>query len=102
MPKKVIEKLSQKERLEIVLDIVKKLKFYVATNGSVIDLYNDEYTFIQEFKKISNEYIKQDDYLALDYRGLLLFEEINKEIEYLLPASKNKTPLFVIRMKKLK
>ena len=102
MPKKVVEKLTQKERLEVILDIVKKLKFYVATDGSIINLYNDEYTFIQEFKKISNEYIKQDDYLSLDYRGLLLFEEINKEIEYFLPASKNKTSLFVIRMKKSK
>ena len=91
------KKLTQKERLEIVLDIVKKLKFYIVPDGSIINLYDEQYSFITEFKKIINEYIKQEQ----DYKGVLLFEEINKEIEYFLPSTKNKSPLFVIRMKKI-
>ena len=100
MSKKSTDKLTQKERLEVILDIVKKLKFYVATNGSIINLYNDEYTFVQEFKKISNEYIQQDDNNVKEYKGTLLFEEIDRNIDYIFPSKNYKKPLFVIRKRK--
>jgi thiol-disulfide isomerase/thioredoxin len=44
--------------------------------------------------------VKQDDKLPLDFVGLLRFEEIGKDIEYILPSTQNKLPLFVIRIKK--
>ena len=87
-----------RDRLSIVLDIVKKLKNYKLKNGSTLNLYNPELcSFVNEFKKITNEYIKQDDDYVVDYKGTLLFEEINKNIEYILPAKKSDSPLFVIR-----
>ena len=87
-----------RDRLSIVLDIVKKLKNYKLKNGSTLNLYNPELcSFVNEFKKITNEYIKQDDDYVVDYKGTLLFEEINKNIEYILPAKKSDNPLFVIR-----
>lgn len=86
------------ERLQIVLDIVKKLKNYKCRNNTTIDLYNEHLcSFVAEFKEISNNYIKQDDSKLEDYKGTLDFEEINKKIEYFLPCKKNKAPLFVIR-----
>jgi hypothetical protein len=89
---------NKAERLAIVLDIAKKLKNYKLKNGSTLNLYNPELcSFIEEYKKITNEYIKQDDSDVKDYRGSLLFEEINKNIEYILPAHKSTAPLFVIR-----
>jgi len=93
-----IEYNNEAERLAIVLDIAKKLKNYKLKNGSTLNLYNPELcSFITEYKKIANEYIKQDDNDVKDYRGTLLFEEINKNIEYILPAHKSTAPLFVIR-----
>ena len=86
------------ERLEIVLDIVKKLKNYKGKNNTTVNLYNEHLcSFIAEFKEICNNYIKQDESKLEDYKGTLDFEEINKKIEYCLPCKKNKTPLFVIR-----
>ena len=89
---------TQKERLEIVLDISKKLKNFKGRNGQIVDLYNDNLcSFIPEFKKICNEYIKQNENSLVEFSGDLIFEEINKKIEYILPIEKNKLPLFVIR-----
>jgi hypothetical protein len=89
---------NKSERLAIVLDIARKLKNYKLKNGSTLNLYNPELcSFVEEYKKITNEYIKQDDGYVVDYKGTLLFEEINKNIEYILPAKKSDSPLFVIR-----
>ena len=75
----MLEYNNKSERLSIVLDIVKKLKNYKLKNGSTLNLYNPELcSFVNEFKKITNEYIKQDDDYVVDYKGTLLFEEINK------------------------
>jgi hypothetical protein len=98
--KKVIKFRSREERLEIVLDIAKKLRNYTLVNGNTMDLYQDTYSFISELKNIFNDFVKQDDMLPLDYSGILRFEEICKDIEYVLPATYSKEPLFVIRMEK--
>jgi hypothetical protein len=90
---------SRNERLEIVLNIVKKLKNYELKNGSTINLYNENLCeFIKEFKEITNNYIKQDDNNVKEFKGKLKFTEINKTIEYIFPIIKNIEPLFVIRM----
>lgn len=90
---------SQKERLEIVLNIVKKLKKFKLKNGSTINLYNENLCeFIKEFKEITNNYIKQDENNVKEFKGKLNFTEINKTIEYILPSKKSIEPLFVIRM----
>ena len=91
---------NQKERLEIVLDIVKKLKNFNCKDNTVIDLYNENLCgFITEFKAICNKYIKQDETCLIDYKGILYFQEIDKNIEYFLPCKKKNKPLFVIRGK---
>ena len=89
---------SKKERCDIILDIVYKLKNYKTSNGT-INLYNEEYSYYDELKKIFNEYIKQDDENMKDYSGIILFNEIGKNVEYYLPTKYEKNPLFVIRMK---
>lgn len=98
--KKEIKFRSREERLSIVLDIAKKLRNYLLPNGTTIDLYQDQYSFFSELKQIFNDFVKQDDMLPLDYSGILRFEEIGKDIEYILPASYSKDSLFVIRMNK--
>ena len=88
------------ERLQIVLEIVNKLKNYRCTNNTIIDLYNENLCqFITELKQIFDKYIKQEEPDLIDYKGILYFEEINKNIEYFLPCRKNEKSLFVIRGK---
>jgi hypothetical protein len=92
--------LTRLERLNIVLDIAKKLKNFEGKRGEIIDLYNDQYSFITEFKKITKQYIDMDDNNVTELKGTLYFEEIDRNIDYLLPAKSYKKPLFVIRGKK--
>jgi negative regulator of genetic competence, sporulation and motility len=82
---------SQNERIKIVIDIVKKLVNYKTENG-IVNLYNDEYSYVSEFKKISNDYI----YNEKTYSGILEFVEIGKKIEYYLPIRKKNKPKFII------
>jgi len=89
---------SKIERLQIVLEIVNKLKNFKCKNNTIINLYDDNLcSFIGELKEIFNSYIKQDETKLIDYKGKLYFEEIDKKIEYFLPCRKNKKSLFVIR-----
>lgn len=98
--KKNITFRPRAERLSIVLDIAKKLRSYRLPDGEIVDLYDDKYSFIPELKQIFNDYVKQDDELPLQYSGMLRFEEIGRDIEYILPANYRKEALFVIRMQK--
>jgi len=82
------------ERLQIVLQIVNKLKNFHCTN-----LYNENLCyFITKLQQIFDKYIKDEQNLN-DYKGILYFEEINKNIEYFLPCRKDAEPLFVIKDK---
>jgi hypothetical protein len=86
---------SEKEKLEICLDIAKKLKFYENAQGVVVNLFNENYTFIPKLKEIFANYIKD----TKDYSGILEFEEIGKQIKYHFPISKRRKATFVIKMK---
>ena len=89
---------SKIERLQIVLEIVNKLKNFKSKNNTIINLYDDNLcSFIKELKEIFNNYIKQEETKLIDYKGNLYFEEIDKKIEYFLPCRKNKKYFFVIR-----
>ena len=88
------------ERLQIVLEIVSKLKNFRCKNNTIIDLYNENLChFVKELKQIFDKYIKQEEPNLIDYEGILYFQEINKNIEYFLPCKKNMEPLFVIKGK---
>lgn len=92
---------NKKDRLKIVLDIITRLKNYETSDGTIIDLYNEKLcSFITDFKNITKEYINQDDSKVIkEYSGKLNFVEINKTIEYVLPANQKRNSLFVIKMK---
>ena len=88
------------ERLKNVLQIVNKLKQFKCTNNAIINLYNEKLChFIVELKQIFEKYIKQEETNLVDFKGVLYFEEINKNIEYVLPCRKDIEPLFVIKGK---
>lgn len=90
---------TKRERLQIVLDICKKLKNYKLKDGNTINLYNENLCdFITKFKAITREYINQQEDNLKEFAGKLNFTEIGKTIEYILPIRSNKQPLFVIKM----
>ena len=83
---------TKMERLKIVLDIINKLKNF-NINNEIIDLYSSDYSFIKEFKEITNKYVKDGGV----HKGFLDFIEIGKKIEYNFPEKNYKKPLFVFR-----
>ena len=85
---------TQSERIEIVIDIVKQLTHY-STNKGNVNLYNDTFSYVQIFKKISNDYIKNER----DYKVTLDFLEIGKKIKYYLPIEKKNKSYFIMKMK---
>jgi len=85
---------TREEKVKIIVDIAKNLKNFPAKNGSSVNLYNNQYTFIEKFKSVTMKWIQTDN---SEYEGFLYFEEINKYFEYKFPRSKNKEPLFVLR-----
>lgn len=91
---------SQIDRVNVVLDIVKQLKNYPTQNMGPIDLYKDEYVYVQKLKKIFSDYIKQPQDNLKQFKGAVFFEEtVKRDAEYILPVLKSQEPLFVIRMK---
>ena len=85
---------TQKEKVEICLDIANKLKNFKNKNSVEVNLFNENYTFIPKLKSIFSEYIKGNS----DYSGTMEFEEIGKTIKYHFPVSKNRKAKFAIIM----
>jgi len=88
-----MENLTQLEKLKITLEIANKLRNFEGPNGKV-NLFNGEYSFVKELKRIFNDYIHSDK----QFKGTLEFVEINKKIDYFLPTTNKRQPLFVIRI----
>jgi hypothetical protein len=88
-----MEYLTQIDKVKITVDIANKLRNFEGPNGKV-NLFNEEYSFIKELKTIFNDYIHSDK----QFKGTLQFLEINKTIDYCLPNTNKRQPLFVIRI----
>ena len=88
-----MESYTKSEKVKTVVEIIRKLQKFPSKYGT-INLYNDQYSFFDDFKTITNEWIHND---TAHLNGFIKFEELNKNFEYLFPCSKNQEPLFVLR-----
>ena len=87
---------SKRDKINKILEIVKKLKTFPATNGSTINLYSDHYNFYDEFKYITNKWINEH---YSSFKGTIPFEELGTHFEYKFPNKKEEEVLFVLRKK---
>jgi len=88
---------TSQEKLEIVMDMVSKLRYYKNDRGEPVNLMNEHFTFVPTLKEIMNKYVRED---GGEYKGFLEFEEIGKKLEYNFPANNKKDPTLVIRQNK--
>ena len=88
---------TAKEKLDIVMDMVSKLRHYKNDRGEAVNLMNEQFSFVNKLKKIMNKYVRED---GSEYKGFLEFEEIGKKLEYYFPASNKRDPTLVIRQNK--
>lgn len=88
-----LRSLNKNERLEIVLDIVYKLKKFEANNNvGFIDIYNMEYDAMRKLKSVFDEYISCEP--PIEKSGKIYFGELNRNIHYILPSNDRRSPLF--------
>ena len=88
-----LRNLNKNERLEIVLDIVYKLKRFQAKNDAgYVDIYNMEYEAMRKLKSIFDEYISTEP--SIEKSGKIYFGELNRNIHYVLPSNDRRIPLF--------
>jgi hypothetical protein len=91
--KKLMEYKTIEEKIEIVSNIIRKLKYHIGTTGEIVDLYKQEYSYYETIKNDFNNYIRNNETIS----NKILFEEIGCKIEYNLPCKKRHKPFFVIR-----
>lgn len=97
---KTLTKLTKRERLKIVLDIVYKLKRIPANNeAGYIDIYKEEYPAMKRLKEIFNKYIKQDEEYGVELSGKVYFPELSRVIYYTLPINNRREPFFKMEWK---
>ncbi len=84
------------DKINIILDIIKKLKTFPSVNETTINLYNDQYLFYSRFKELSNKWINEDKSY---FSGKIYFEELGTHFEYIFPKETCDEPLFVLRKK---
>ena len=87
---------NKRDKINKILEIIKKLKTFPATNGGTIDLYRDHYIFYDTFKKITNKWINEH---YSSFKGSIPFEELGTHFEYIFPSKKDDEVLFVLRKK---
>ena len=80
---------SKEEKVKHIVKLTDLLRNFPTTTGRTMDIYNDEYSFVEKFKTISMNWVNNE---YSNYKGRLYFEEINKFIEYDLPKTKDKKP----------
>lgn len=81
---------SKEERLQIVMDIIKKLK----------DLNILGFSGVQEMLSIMKEYVALDITKETGgFSGKIKLQELKREIHYNLPILKNSNPIFVLKSK---
>lgn len=97
----MLRKLSRQERLEIVLNIINKLKYFPANNSmGYTNIYLDEYKTIKQLKDIFKEYINEKDDELVEKTGKIEFPELNRVMHYILPSNERRRPLFKMEWKK--
>jgi hypothetical protein len=89
-----MDNYTRSEKVEICLNIANSLKNYRGKDDTPVNLFNENYSFVPQLKKLFNEYINGHTY----FRGSLDFVEIGKRIDYHLPLTRDHRPLFVIRV----
>ena len=88
---------TAKEKLDIVMDMVSKLRHYKNERGEPVNLMNEHFSFVNKLKEIMNKYVREE---GSEYKGFLEFEEIGKKLEYYFPASNKRESMLVIRQNK--
>lgn len=91
------QRYTKNERLSFIMDIINSLRSFRGENGEAVNLYNEEYSAIKQLKAIFDEYLNQPDDTSVSFEGTIKFEELNRKLQYRLPAFSPHKPLLMMK-----
>lgn len=91
------QRYTKNERLTFIMDIINSLRSFRGENGEAANLYNEEYSAIKQLKAIFDEYLNQPDDTSVSFEGTIKFEELNRKLQYRLPAFSPHKPLLLMK-----
>lgn len=97
----MVQYYTKQERLQIVLNIINQLKNYECPDGEIIDIFKDSYSYKNEFQKLLNDYVKQDENNLKEFNGKIFFEEIGRYLQYKLPIKTYKKYEIILTKSKI-
>ena len=88
---------TKNERLSFIMNVINSLRSFRGENGDVVNLYNEEYSAIKSLKTIFDEYLNQNDTRSVSFEGTIKFEELNRKLQYRLPAFAPHNPMIMLK-----
>jgi hypothetical protein len=88
---------TKNERLSFIMEIIISLRNFKGENGCDVNLYNEEYSAIKTLKTEFDQYLNQSDASSVTFEGTILFEELNRKMQYRLPAFSPHKPMLVMK-----
>jgi len=80
------ERYTKNQRLTFIMEMITHLRTFRGENGDIVNLYNEEYSAIRNLKQVFDSYLNQNDTTSVTYEGVIKFDELNRKLQYRLPA----------------
>ena len=91
------QRYTKNERLGFIIEVITSIRNFKGENGDSVNLYNEELTAIKSLKQVFDMYLNQNDDTSVSFEGSIKFEELNRKIQYRLPAFSPHKPLVIMK-----
>lgn len=91
------QRYTKNERLSFIIEIITSLRNFRGENGNLVNLYNEEYDAIKTLKQVFDAYLNQNDATSVSFEGSIKFEELNRKLQYRLPAFSPHTHMLLLK-----
>jgi hypothetical protein len=91
------QRYAKNQRLSFIMEIITVLRNFKGENGDCVNLYNEEYDAIKSLKSEFDSYLNQDDTTSVTFEGTIKFDELNRKLQYRLPAFSPHKPTVVLK-----
>jgi hypothetical protein len=90
------ERYTKNQRLSFIMEMITSLRNFRGENGNTVNLYNEEYDAIKTLKQAFDGYLNQNDATSVTYEGTIIFDELNRKLQYKLPAFSPHKPMLLL------
>ena len=91
------QRYTKNERLGFIIEVITSIRNFKGENGDDVNLYNEEFGAIKMLKEVFDAYLNQNDDTSVSFEGSIKFEELNRKIQYRLPAFSPHKPLVIMK-----